>query len=86
MALLASSSTGASPASPAAAFGRIFGTGEMADLVRAFDWTATSLGPIGGWSESLLTSVNIVLGSGHPIFIMGGTISSSSITTPIARA
>jgi PAS domain S-box-containing protein len=41
----------------------------MADLVRAFDWSATSLGPIDFWNESLVTSVNILLASRHPLFL-----------------
>jgi PAS domain S-box-containing protein len=44
----------------------------MADFVRAFDWSTTSLGPIENWPESLLTSVNILLGSRHPIFLWWG--------------
>ena len=27
---------------------RIYGHGEMAELIRAFDWSATALGPISG--------------------------------------
>ncbi len=61
-----------SPALPKVPAGRIFGTGEMADLVRAFDWSATSLGPIETWPESLLTTVNILLGSRHPMFLWWG--------------
>ncbi len=72
MAFAASSSTAASPASPGDATRRIFGSGQMADLVRAFDWSATSLGPVDSWPEALLTSVNILLGSRHPLFLWWG--------------
>jgi PAS domain S-box-containing protein len=51
---------------------RIFATGEMADLVRAFDWSATPLGPIESWGDPLLTCVNLVLGSRHPMFLWWG--------------
>jgi PAS domain-containing protein len=44
----------------------------MADLVRALDWSATPLGRIEAWPESLLTSVNILLGSRHPLFLWWG--------------
>jgi hypothetical protein len=30
---------------------RIIGTGEMADLVRDYDWNSTPLGPIEAWSK-----------------------------------
>jgi len=44
----------------------------MADLVRAFDWSATPLGPIDSWPEALLTSVNTLLASRHPLFLWWG--------------
>jgi PAS domain S-box-containing protein len=44
----------------------------MADLVRAFDWSATPLGPIESWSDSLLTTVNLLLASRHPLFLWWG--------------
>src|SRR4051812_20627476 len=37
---------------------RIFGHGEMADLIRAHDWTTTPLGPIEQWPDTLITTVN----------------------------
>lgn len=40
---------------------RIVASGEMADRVRAFDWTATLLGTIETWSERLVASVEAVL-------------------------
>ncbi len=51
---------------------RIFGTGEMVELVRAFNWSATSLGPIETWHDSLITCVNLVLSSRHPMFLWWG--------------
>ncbi len=72
MALTAARSTDASTISPDAPSGRIFGTGEMADLVRAFDWSDTSLGPIETWCDPLLTCVNLLLSSRHPMFLWWG--------------
>jgi PAS domain S-box-containing protein len=50
----------------------IFGTGEMADLTRAFDWSQTPIGPIEHWPESLLITVNTLLASRHPMFLWWG--------------
>ncbi len=52
--------------------GRIYGTGEMADLVRGFDWSKTPLGPIESWRDPLLTCVNLLLSSRHPMFLWWG--------------
>ncbi len=52
--------------------GLIFGSGEMADLIRAFDWSTTSLGAIENWSEALLITVNTVLGNRQPNFLFWG--------------
>ena len=37
------------------------GGGEMGTLIRGFDWSRTSLGPIAEWPQSLKTAVDIVL-------------------------
>jgi signal transduction histidine kinase len=50
----------------------IFGTGEMADLTRAFDWSTTPVGPVEQWPEPLLITVNTMLGSRHPMFLWWG--------------
>jgi PAS domain S-box-containing protein len=50
----------------------IFGTGEMADLTRAFDWSQTPVGPIEHWPETLLVTVNTLLSSRHPMFLWWG--------------
>jgi PAS domain S-box-containing protein len=39
------------------------GDGEMAERVRAHDWSATPLGPVAGWSERLRLTVEQVFGS-----------------------
>ena len=59
-----------SPATIAAS--RIYGTGEMADLIRAFDWSTTPVGPIEQWPESLLITVNTMLATRHPMFLWWG--------------
>jgi PAS domain S-box-containing protein len=50
----------------------IFGTGEMARLTRAFDWSQTPAGPIEQWPETLLITVNTMLASRHPMFLWWG--------------
>jgi signal transduction histidine kinase len=48
------------------------GGGEMAALMRAFDWSTTPLGPVEHWPQSLRTCVRIVLDSGYPMVISWG--------------
>ena len=65
-----SSTTSGSTAAPAHT--RIFGSGEMAELTRAFDWSKTPVGPIEDWPDTLLTTVNMLLGNRHPMFLWWG--------------
>src|ERR1700750_1626918 len=51
---------------------RAFGTGELADLVRERDWSATPLGPTGQWPQSLLTVVQILLTSRYAMWMGWG--------------
>ncbi len=51
---------------------RIIGEGEMADLIRGFDWSGTPLGPEETWSDTLITTVNLLLASRHPMFLWWG--------------
>jgi PAS domain S-box-containing protein len=44
----------------------------MADRIRRFPWETTSLGPISGWSETLLLTVNIILESQFPMLLAWG--------------
>lgn len=48
------------------------GPGEMAGLVRSKDWSATPLGPIEHWPQSLRTTVGLCLASNFPINIIWG--------------
>jgi PAS domain S-box-containing protein len=60
------------PPSPGQASSRIMGSGEMAEITRGFDWGSTSLGPVESWSDTLVTTVNLVLASRHPMFLWWG--------------
>ncbi|HEU0077364.1 MAG TPA: PAS domain-containing protein, partial [Longimicrobiaceae bacterium] len=48
------------------------GPGEMRALCRALDWSATPLGPVRGWSQSLRTIARTLLGSRNPMFLFWG--------------
>ena len=48
------------------------GGGVMGELVRTHDWSATPLGPIAGWPQSLRTAVRICLHSRYPMFVWWG--------------
>ena len=48
------------------------GPGEMRALCRALDWSATPLGPVSEWPVSLRTTVGMLLGSRHPMFLWWG--------------
>jgi two-component sensor histidine kinase len=49
-----------------------FGGGENGALIRALDWSKTSLGQITGWPESLKTTVATLLRSPVPIVLLWG--------------
>src|SRR5580704_7187940 len=51
---------------------RIIGSGEMAEIIRAFDWDKSPLGPVATWSDILVTTVNVLLASRHPMFLWWG--------------
>ncbi|HET9763892.1 MAG TPA: hypothetical protein VFR50_10265, partial [Casimicrobiaceae bacterium] len=52
---------------------RVFpGKSEMALRMRAFDWSATPLGPVEQWPQPLLTSVGICLDCAFPIVLWWG--------------
>ena len=48
------------------------GGGNMGELVRSMDWSATSVGNPAGWPQSLRTSVSICLNSNSPLLIWWG--------------
>jgi len=48
------------------------GGGEMGALIRAHDWSATSLGPPETWPHSLKTALSLLLNSKHQMFLAWG--------------
>ena len=50
----------------------ITGNTEMTGLIRVYNWSKTPLGPIEGWSETLLATVNLMLHSPFPTILSWG--------------
>src|SRR5271155_6037867 len=50
----------------------IVGASEMAARIRAYNWLQTPLGPIEDWSETLLTTTNLMLHSPFPTILSWG--------------
>jgi PAS domain S-box-containing protein len=50
----------------------ITGNTEMASRIRAHNWSKTALGPIEGWSETLLATVNLMVHSPFPTILSWG--------------
>jgi PAS domain S-box-containing protein len=50
----------------------IIGYTEMASRIRRLNWSKTSLGPVEGWSETLLATVNFMLHSPFPTVLCWG--------------
>ena len=48
------------------------GGGEMGALTRAHDWSATPLGPVEGWPQTLKAIVGVILHSEFPMFLWWG--------------
>ena len=48
------------------------GGGLAGSQLRALDWTASPLGPPGGWPQSLRTAVKLMLNMRHPVSIFWG--------------
>jgi len=44
----------------------------MGELIRSFDWANTALGDPSEWSQSLLTTIGIILNSKFPMFLWWG--------------
>jgi len=53
--------------------GFLSGGGEMGALMRAHDWSDSSLGPPAGWPQALRTAVRLLLNTGHPMYIWWGS-------------
>jgi PAS domain S-box-containing protein len=52
--------------------GFLQGAGELAGLIRTFDWAATPLGPIGQWPASLKTITGFLVHSTVPMVLLWG--------------
>src|ERR1700733_15100420 len=50
----------------------IQGKSQMADLIRAHDWSSTPLGGVEDWSEGPLSSVNLMLACAFPSLVFWG--------------
>ena len=48
------------------------GDSTMARLMRAHDWSGTTVGSPAGWPQSLRSVVHLMLGSGFPMFVAWG--------------
>src|SRR5688500_11135658 len=46
--------------------------GELGALMRAHDWSTSSLRPPTWWRQSLRTIVRLMLNTGHPMFVFWG--------------
>ncbi len=51
---------------------QMLGSGEMAELIQAFDWSTTPLGPASAWPVSLRTAVSMVVRSPAPMVLLWG--------------
>jgi PAS domain-containing protein len=65
------------PATPASfsnhdPFAFLTGNGEMGQLIRAFDWSRTSLGPVQYWPQSLRMTLSIMLAAKLPMGLWWG--------------
>jgi signal transduction histidine kinase/FixJ family two-component response regulator len=60
------------PERPADTDQPILGNSELAQLIRSYDWTATSIGPPSTWPRSLRTATGLMLTSRQPIWIGWG--------------
>jgi signal transduction histidine kinase/DNA-binding response OmpR family regulator len=57
---------------PELPFSFLQGGGELGELIRAKDWSATPLGPSTEWPQSLKTTLGIMLNSRYPMFVFWG--------------
>ncbi|MFK3890527.1 PAS domain-containing protein [Sphingomonas sp. NPDC079357] len=51
---------------------RPHGTGDMAERIRAFDWSATALGATADWSAELMSAVEMMLAMPRPATLLWG--------------
>ncbi len=67
------SDTSIEQSAPPPAVALVFpGSDELSAICRAKDWSATPLGPVEGWPQSLKTAVSIALSSAFPMIVLWG--------------
>ena len=54
-------------------FAFLANAGNVGAAMRAFDWSASPMGPIDGWSATLRTTLGIMLSSSFPTFLAWGS-------------
>ena len=64
--------SGSAPSDGGGTLASFRGDSEMAARMRAHRWETTPLGPPDRWPQSLLTSVQLILASRHPMFVWWG--------------
>ena len=52
--------------------GFLASAGELGHLIHAYDWSATPLGTLDAWPQSLRTAVSLILNTRHPMWIGWG--------------
>jgi hypothetical protein len=50
----------------------LIGGGAMGELMRAFDWSSTPLGPPKNWSQALRTTLRTILANRFPMLLWWG--------------
>jgi PAS domain S-box-containing protein len=60
------------PSTSSSATGFLKDSGELANLIRSFDWASTPLGPIGQWPQSLKTATGLLVASPVPMVMLWG--------------
>src|SRR5690348_13055970 len=50
----------------------LIGGNEMGELMRAYDWGASAVGPVETWPQSLRTALSILLDSRYPMYVAWG--------------
>ncbi len=66
------SDTSLTPNSSALRFAFLQAGGELIETIRAFDWSATPLGPIEAWSPALRMVLSFMLANRQPMFLSWG--------------
>jgi len=51
---------------------RLRSSGRSADFIRAFPWGCTPLGPLEGWDDQFIATLNLVLETRFPMFVTWG--------------